>query len=80
MDNKETKVRKFSGVVVSTKMNKTAVVLVERTKTHPKYKKQYKTSRRYKAHDENNLCKVGDSVVIAECRPISKEKKWRIIK
>ena len=80
MENKEKKVRKFSGVVVSTKMNKTAIVVVERTVEHPKYKKQYKMSKRYKAHDENNISKVGNQVVIEECRPISKDKKWRIIK
>jgi len=71
--------RILQGVVVSDKMDKTIVVAVTRTKTHPKYLKRYKVSKRYKAHDEKNLRKIGDKVRIEECRPISKDKCWRVI-
>jgi len=71
--------RKFTGIVASTEMAKTAVVVVERTLTHKKYLKQYKTSRRYKIHDEKNVCKVGDKVVFQECRPLSRDKRWRFV-
>lgn len=79
MEKKVTKKRKIAGVVVSDKMAKTRVVVVERLKKHPKYLKYYKTSTRFKAHDENNEFKVGDKVMIEETRPLSKEKRWRII-
>jgi len=72
--------RQFQGVVVSDKMNKTIVVNVIRIRTHPKYKKQYKVRKKYKVHDEKNECHVGDLVLFTECRPLSKEKKWRIVK
>jgi len=72
--------KQFEGVVVSDKMDKTVVVKVERIKIHPKFKKQYKTHKKYKAHDEHNQCKVGDVVLIEETRPLSKEKRWRVIK
>ena len=71
--------RKLEGVVVSDKMDKTAVVLVKRLKEHPKYKKRYWVSKRFKAHDEKNEYKIGDRVVIEETRPLSKEKRWKII-
>jgi small subunit ribosomal protein S17 len=71
--------RTLSGKVVSTKMKKTIVVLVERTKIHPKYQKRYKTSKKYKVHDEKNLFKVGDKVNFIECRPLSKDKRWRVL-
>lgn len=71
--------RKLEGVVVSDKMQKTRVVEVSRLKKHPKYQKYYRVSRRFKAHDENNEYKVGDKVVIEEVRPLSKEKRWRIV-
>lgn len=70
--------RKLEGVVVSDKMDKTAVVLVKRLKEHPKYKKRYWVSKRFKAHDEKNEYKIGDRVVIEETRPLSKEKRWRV--
>lgn len=73
-------IRSLSGVVMSNKMKKTVVVAVNRTKTHPKYKKTYKVTKRYKAHDEKNQYKVGDRVIINECRPISKDKRWRVVK
>ena len=71
--------RKLEGVVVSDKMQKTRVVEIARSKKHPKYLKYYKVSRRFKAHDEKNEYKVGDKVVIEEARPLSREKRWRII-
>lgn len=73
-------IRTLKGTVVSDKMEKTIVVEVERLRVHPKYKKRYKVSKRYKAHDEKNECKVGDKVVIQETRPISKEKRWIVVK
>jgi len=71
--------RKLEGVVVSDKMNKTRVVAVNRLKKHPRYKKYYKVTARFKAHDENNEYKTGDKVAIEETKPLSKEKRWRII-
>ncbi len=71
--------RKLEGVVVSDKMDKTVVVLIKRLKEHPKYKKRYWVSKRFKAHDEKNEYKVGDKVIIEETKPLSKEKRWRII-
>lgn len=73
------KKRKLEGVVVSDKMHKTRVVEVARMKKHPKYLKYYKTSKRFKAHDENNEYKTGDVVVMQEARPMSKDKRWVII-
>ena len=72
--------RRLKGEVISDKMQKTVVVKVGRVKLHPKYKKRYKVYKKYKAHDEKEECKVGDEVIIEECRPISKEKKWRVVK
>ena len=71
--------KNLKGVVVSNKMSKTIVVRVERIKEHPKYKKRYKIHKKYKAHDEKEEYKVGDKVVILESRPLSKDKKWRVI-
>ncbi|MCR4275431.1 MAG: 30S ribosomal protein S17 [Candidatus Wolfebacteria bacterium] len=71
--------RKLKGTVVSDKMQKTRVVEVERFIKHPKYLKYFKSSNRFKAHDENNEYKAGDRVVIEETRPLSKEKRWKII-
>ena len=73
------KIKKYKGVVVSDKMDKTIVVLVERVKTHPLYTKQYKVSRKYKVHDPANEFKMNDLVEFIQCRPISKDKKWRVI-
>ena len=72
--------RQFSGTVISDKMQKTVIVKIEKVKTHPKYKRRYKIHKKYKAHDEKGEYKVGDKVIIEECRPISKEKKWRVVK
>lgn len=71
--------RILKGKVVSDKMDKTIVVLVERIKQHPRYKKRYKIHKKYKAHDAENKYHVGDKVSIQECRPISRDKKWEII-
>jgi small subunit ribosomal protein S17 len=72
--------RQLKGIIVSNKMKKTVVVEVEKIKKHPKYKRRYKIHKRYKANDEKGECKVGDIVIIEGCRPVSKEKKWRVIK
>ncbi len=69
----------LSGVVVSDKMDKTAVVLVTRFVMHPKYKKYVKISKKYKAHDAENKAKMGDKVTIEETRPLSKDKHFKII-
>lgn len=71
--------RVLQGVVVSDKADKTVVVLVERRVRHPIYKKFIRRSKRYMAHDENNGCKVGDTVSIQECRPLSRRKHWEVI-
>ena len=67
------------GVVVSDKMTKTRVVLIERVFRHPRYERVITRSKRLKAHDEQNASKVGDRVLIEETRPLSKEKRWRIL-
>jgi len=72
--------RIFKGKVISTKTKKTIKVLVEKWKVHPKYKKRFKIQKKYTAHDEKEEAKVGDIVEIQESRPISKTKKWRLIK
>lgn len=69
----------FQGVVVSDKMKKTIVVRVDRMKIHAKYLKQYQQSRKFKVHDEKGEYKVGDVVRFVETRPLSKDKKWRVI-
>ncbi|HEX2018699.1 MAG TPA: 30S ribosomal protein S17 [Aurantimonas sp.] len=71
--------RILQGTVVSDKNEKTVVVLVERRFTHPLFKKTVRRSKKYKAHDENNQCKVGDMVSIQESRPISKDKSWVVV-
>lgn len=71
--------RKFRGVVVSTSMAKTVVVRIDRTVVHSKYGKRYTRSRKYKVHDETSAHKIGDVVEFVECRPLSKDKRWRVI-
>jgi small subunit ribosomal protein S17 len=71
--------RKFSGVVTSDKMDKTIVVRVESVKRDEKYKKSFKVAKKYKVHDENNKFKIGDKVAFVECRPLSKDKMWRVL-
>jgi small subunit ribosomal protein S17 len=71
--------RQLKGLVVSDKMQKTVVVSVERIKEHKKYKRRYKINKKYKAHDEKGEYKIGDTVTIEECRPMSKDKRWRVV-
>ena len=73
------KKRTLRGVVVSNKMDKTIVVKISRLKLHPKYRKHYQVSQSFKAHDEKNECEIGDQVLIEETRPISKDKKWKLV-
>jgi small subunit ribosomal protein S17 len=71
--------RQLQGVVVSDKQNKTVVVKVERRFTHPVLKKTVRQSKKYRAHDAENRFKVGDTVRIVECAPISKTKRWTVL-
>ncbi len=68
------------GVVVSDKMDKTIVVAVRDNVKHPLYKKVMKSTYKLKAHDENNECGIGDTVEVMETRPLSKDKRWRLVK
>jgi small subunit ribosomal protein S17 len=70
--------RERTGVVVSDRMQKTVLVMVERTIVHPKYKKRVRLRTKYKAHDEQNRCRVGDRVVLVETRPLSRDKRWAV--
>jgi small subunit ribosomal protein S17 len=70
--------RRLIGKVISNKMQKTVVVLVERTERHRLYGKVISHRRRYKAHDETNDCQIGDTVQIVESRPLSREKRWAV--
>ncbi len=72
--------RRMNGVVVSDKMDKTVVVRVDRTAIHPKYLKRYTVSKRFKAHDPENAFASGDEVTIEEIRPMSKDKRFRVVK
>ena len=71
--------RNLQGVVTADRMHKTVVVRVDRLRKHPKYLKYYRVSKKFKAHDEQNEYRVGDRVVIQETRPLSKEKRWKVI-
>ena len=71
--------RKFTGTVISAKMDKTLVVRVDRTVIHPKYGKRYIQSKKFHVHTENNVYSMGDLVDIQECRPYSKTKRWRVL-
>lgn len=71
--------RKFQGIVISNKSDKTIVVRVDSVKVHPKYKKRYTVSQKYQVHDEKNECKIGDEVSFVECRPLSRHKRWRVV-
>ncbi|KKT81364.1 MAG: 30S ribosomal protein S17 [Candidatus Yanofskybacteria bacterium RIFCSPHIGHO2_02_FULL_44_12b] len=77
--NTNSKPRVLKGTVVSDKMQKTAVVEVLRLKKHPKYKKYFKVSRRFKAHNPENTYHTGDQVFMSETKPMSKDKRWVII-
>lgn len=70
----------LTGKVVSNKMKNTVIVEVERILEHPKYRRRYRMHKRYKVHSEDPGVKVGEKVIIEECRPISKDKKWKLIK
>ena len=70
----------LKGIIVSNKMKKTVVVEVETIKKHSKLRKRYKSHKKYKAHDEKEQYKIGDNVTIKECRPISKDKRWKVVK
>jgi len=71
--------RTVQGIVTAAKMNKTVTVSVFRRKMHPKYGKTYRVTKKYHAHDEKSEYQVGDEVIIAECRPLSKLKRWRVV-
>ena len=79
MEKQVTK-QQMTGTVVSNKMDKTVVVKVDVIKRHPKYHKSYTKSYRYKAHDEDNSCEIGDKVVIESVRPMSRDKRFSVIK
>jgi len=75
----EKRIRTLKGVVVSDKMQKTVVVSITRLKKHPKYKKYYKITKKYKVHDEKGEFHTGDKVIIQETRPISKDKRFKVL-
>ncbi len=76
----EKSARTLTGTVVSSKMNKTIAVAVERLVKHPTYGKYVRRTTRLLAHDENNECREGDTVAIAECRPLSRHKAWTLVR
>jgi len=78
-DNEKKNTRTLSGRVISDKMNQTVSVAIERRVQHPVYGKYIRQTSKVLAHDETNQCRAGDKVTIAECRPISKHKSWRIV-
>lgn len=78
--SKKKNFRELKGIIVSTKMQKTVVVKVNTSKAHKIYKKRYTTSKKYKVHDENNEYKMDDKVLIRESRPLSKEKRWTVVR
>ena len=71
--------KSLTGIVVSNKMDKTVVVAIQDNVKHPLYNKIVKRTVKFKAHDENNTCSVGDRVSIMETRPLSKDKRWRVV-
>jgi small subunit ribosomal protein S17 len=79
-DEQQIKQRERQGVVVSDKMDKTVVVQVTAVKPHSQYKKVVRRTSRLKAHDEQNEARMGDTVLVRECRPLSRDKTWRLIK
>ena len=78
MSTERARRKELVGTVVSDKMQKTVVVVIEEIKAHPLYNRRIRRTRRFKAHDEENRAKVGDVVRIVETRPLSKEKNWRV--
>ena len=79
MENRTSSRKTRVGLVVSDKMDKTVVVAIADRVTHPLYKKIVKSTYKLKAHDENNECKIGDKVKVMETRPLSKDKRWRLV-
>ena len=71
--------KKRTGVVISNRMEKTVLVLVDRLKKHKKYKKYLRSQKKYMAHDPQNKCQIGDTVKIIETRPLSKRKRWQVL-
>jgi len=71
--------RELLGIITSDKMDKSVVVTVERLEKHPVFKKYIRRRMTFKAHDEKNECRMGDKVLIRECRPLSKSKSWRVV-
>ena len=80
MTTEKTKIRTLTGKVVSDKMDKTITVLIERRVKHPVYGKYISKSSKLKAHDDQNVGKLGDTVTISESRPLSKTKSWKLVK
>ncbi len=72
--------KRLIGTVLSDRMDKTRVVVVERIKRHPRYQKEMVVRKRYKIHDPGNETHIGDKILIEECRPLSKEKRWRLVR
>ena len=79
MENRTSSRKTRVGLVVSDKMDKTITVRIDTKKTHPLYGKRVKYSKKFKAHDENNECNIGDRVRVMETRPLSKDKRWRLV-
>jgi small subunit ribosomal protein S17 len=79
MKNQKKNRTTLKGTVVSDKMDKTIVVLIEKIKQHPRYKRRHRVFKKYKVHDPENKYKVGDKVSIQECKPISRDKKWLVL-
>jgi len=80
MSERDTNRKTLEGIVVSNKMQKTAVVSIVDSVMHPLYKKVVKRTKKYKVHDENNECQIGDKVEIMETRPLSKDKYFRLVR
>lgn len=80
MENTQGNKRELEANVISDKMDKTIVVEIKKRVQHPVFKKYYTVRKKYKAHDEKNICKAGDRVLIRQCRPLSKEKRWVVVK
>lgn len=76
---KQSQKRILEGKITSNKANKTIIVSVERQVAHPLYKKYFKRSKKFMAHDENNVCNIGDTVRIQESRPLSARKRWTLV-
>jgi len=79
-ESKNRILRKFNGQVISDKMDKTIIVRVERVKIHPVYKKRIRVSKKFKVHDSKNEFQIGDRVEFVECRPLSRDKRWRVLR